>query len=192
MRKKILIVVLMLLALGIITWAVLRNLKIPNEDNQQQDITNTETITISPEKPASFEGVEMVTYKSAYGYHYEITYPKKWTAVLAPKESSNDLENYAIYPKDIPYGPSPIFTVIVLNSSMDGYFRNQTSLEYLAKVSLNGIVGYRHKSALHEATFYIFPINEKTLIRIEYWPSEKYDVTEQEALWVLSTFKIVE
>lgn len=151
---------------GVAIGGVLRYQKTPNENNKKNDITNTEPIIISPEKPAGFEGVEMMTYKSPTGY--EITYPKGWSTVLAPKESSNDLENYALYPKDISYGPSPIFTIIVLESSVGDYFRHRSSsIEDLKKVLLNGSSGYKHLlMSPSGVTIYVFPLKEN-LVRIE-------------------------
>ncbi len=189
--------VLVIFALATVAWSTLRDNK-STQSTTLNEVSQTETEIISMEKPASFDGVEMVTYKSPYGY--EITYPKKWITILAPKETHpNLLEDYALYPKDIQYGPSPIFTIIVLKSSIKEYFKNQASIEKLTRISLNGSHGYRHKSAssglydpLHEVTFYVFPIKEN-LTRIEYWPNrEYYPVTEEEALWILSTFRIVE
>lgn len=198
MKKKVLVIALLVFITGVIGWSVVYEPKTTdNGKNQQKDGMNVETVVISPEKPESFNGVEMVTYKSPY---YGITYPKEWVAILTPEESRSFLlESYAIYPKVIPYGPSPILNISVSKSSAEEYFKNQASIENLTKVSLNDSHGYRHTSAssglydpLREVIFYVFPIKEN-LIRVEYWPNkEYYDVSEEEALWVLSTFKIAE
>lgn len=198
MKNKFLISAFFVLVLGAVAWGVLRGQKInkevppvtTEEKKPQNNPINFETITLSSEKPVSFEGVEMTTYKSSSGY--EITYPKGWISVLAPKGTNPYLENYAIYPKDIPYGPAPIIDISINKKTLNQIFSDlgieQTTLQ---KVLVNNITGYKYQAKNHPSVSYFFEINDYTY-RIVYWYSPEYGVSEKEALFVLSTFKITE
>ena len=168
-------------------WNFLRNNKPLQPVLNKTSQTETEIISIN--KPTIFEGIKMVIYKSPYGY--EITYPSEWIARVAPKsKDSPNLEEYYIMPEDIPYGPSPLFQITVQNISLDEYFKTQASLDNLSKILLNNINGYRHQLFSLENNFsYVFSVNNR-LFHIIYRLSPEHTITSQEALWVLSTFKI--
>lgn len=144
------------------------------------------------EIPDNFANVEMTTYRSVEN-KYEITYPKEWRGILAPKGVGlqSNLEDYAIYPKDIPYGPSPIFDIGIYNETFEEFIKDMVDIEDLTKISLNGLSGYKFSIDKKEGSFYyIFTLDENTIISVVYWPNEAYQVSEEEAMWVLSTLKV--
>ncbi len=154
---------------------------------------SSESQDLARVKPASFENVEMTTYRSAFGYNYEITYPKAWTAILAPRESMHKprLESYEIYPINIAYGPSPILDIDISNGVLEDYFNEKLEIGKVTSVVLNDLKGYRSKAATDGSVHYAFTLDDKTIISVLYWPNEEYDVSEEEALWVLSTLRVV-
>lgn len=144
------------------------------------------------EIPDGFINVEMTTYRSVEN-NYEITYPKEWVGILAPKGVVNkpQLESYEIYPIDIPYGPSPIFDIDIYNETFEEFIKDMIDIEDLTKISLNDLSGYRFSIDKKEGNFYyIFNLDKDTIISIVYWPDEEYHVSEEEAMWVLSTLKV--
>ncbi len=174
----------------------------PSEEKNVSNPPDKETTIVPVEsesqdlarvKPASFENVEMTTYRSAFGYNYEITYPKAWTAIMAPIESMRKprLESYEIYPINIPYGPSPILDIDTSNGTLEDYFNEKLEIGKVTRVTLNNLKGYRSKAAADGSVHYAFTLDDKTIISVLYWPNEEYDVTEEEALWALSTLRVV-
>lgn len=192
MKNKILITILIAIVAGVAILFLLqgKNGKITGIKDSNTQKHNNEATAISTKKPASLDSVEMSTYRSLMGY--EITYPKAWISVLAPKGTSPNLEAYAIYPKEIYYGPSPIINILVSKKSLhDLLLEMNTSTENLEKISINGFDGYRGLKTGHPSTDYFFEANGFTY-RATYWYSPEYDISQEEALWVLSTFKITE
>jgi hypothetical protein len=81
--KKIGILVTLLLVVGIafFTWHKAQAPALSVSNTSEQTVSTNSVATsvpeiISADKPTSFEGVEMTTYKNPDGY--EITYPKNW------------------------------------------------------------------------------------------------------------------
>jgi len=199
-KTKSIIAIVLGVILGVVVWNFLREdkstqLPIPNE------ISRTETGIISIEKPASFEGVEMVTYESPYGY--EITYPNTWnlkdkTNVFYKKVlSAVDIEPMEVAPyRDIDY--------LMLISVEEGFLddleeqinsgeqavRNIRNMSELEPVILNGSMGLR-KILRSPSAYYFFEKNGR-LYGINFFYDPSLKISEQEALWVLSTFKITE
>lgn len=143
--------------------------------------------------PDGFINVEMTTYRSVEN-NYEITYPKRWMGILAPKGVVNKprLESYEIYPVDIPYGPSPIFDIDIYNETFEEFTKYESEAMEYKKILLNSLEGYSLKSHLgnYDVTHYILELNNGKLIYILYSPNEEYHVSEEEAMWVLSTLKV--
>lgn len=200
-NKKYLVIAIATVILLIIGFMFLNNknedkiiFDLPNEETTIIDTDDIPTELLNPDKPASFANVEMTTYRSAEN-NYEITYPKSWTAILAPKGTGteSDLEDYAIYPKDIPYGPSPILDIGIYNETFEEFTKDMEDVEDFKKISLGGLDGFGSTSRLgnYDVTHYIFELDNGKLMYISYWPNEEYEVTEEEAMWALSTLRVV-
>ncbi len=151
-------------------------------------VAEEEVINLVAEKPASFDGVEMVTYKSEYGF--EITYPKEWAGRLIPSGTSPAVTEYYIYPEEIPYGPSPLFQISLYEQSLEEFMLEQYD-KNLEKISINDLVGYKQDLNFDSSYSYFFSKNG-ILYRLILSYADEYNVTEVEALWILSTFKITE
>lgn len=178
------------------------NKPVPSDDIIIDGMPNEEVMIIDEEDipkeliheiPDNFANVEMTTYRSAEN-NYEITYPKEWRGILAPKGVANKsrLESYEIYPIDIPYGPSPIFDIDIYNQTFEEFTKDESKAMEYKKILLNSLEGYSLKSHLgnYDVTHYIFELNNGKLIYILYSPNEAYQVSEEEAMWVLSTLKV--
>ncbi len=202
MNMKQIIILISLVVLVILVFLYL-NKPVPSDDIILDGIPNEEVMIIDEddipkelirEIPDNFADVEMTTYRSVEN-NYEITYPKEWVGILSPERVGPEfiLEDYAIYPKDIPYGPSPIFNIRVSSENIDDFFNQKLDIGKPVKITLkNGLVGYKAitKLAQDDVVFYAFSLNEKEIISILYWPNEAYQVSEEEAMWVLSTLKV--
>ncbi len=166
------------------------------------------------EMPASFKDVEMTTHKSEYGF--EVTYPKGWIFKDATESFYRKVSSH-IFIRTFESSPYDniweVISVTVEDSGKDsleqglqeyinkGYDPSSLkSLSELEEVNLNGNTGFKKvrrqiKESLIEdfegnAPYYFFLKNGKLYtIRYTYQPEQK--ITEEEALWVLSTFKIV-
>lgn len=186
--------------LGVVVWSFFRGDE-PTQSPVPDGVNQTETEVISVDKPASFEGVEMVTYKSPYGY--EITYPSAWilkdvTDVFYKKVLNGiDIEPIEVVPySDIDY----LILISVENGSLselkeqinsgDQLVRNIKNMSELEQVSLNGLLGLR-KLLRDPSAYYFFEKNGK-LYTINFFYDVSLKISKQEALWVLSTFKITE
>jgi hypothetical protein len=189
MNKKIaLIVFLFVIAISLVGLVFLRGSK-----TEQSAITSKQSQvgenSIFMKGSKSFIDIKTTTYKSSYGY--EITYPEKWGTVLAPKETHSYLEDYAIYPVEISYGPSPIINIVVSEKSLSSVFRElNINLADAEKILVNGISGYVYKSPNHPSVNYFFE-NAGRVYKVVYWYSSEYGIPEKEALDVLGTFKIL-
>lgn len=185
-KKKNLIIILIIIVIGVITGIFLYNKNLNKSKSGK-----TEVITAT--RPDELKNIEMTTYKSPY--RYEITYPNNWISIKSPKESiPNLLENYAIYPKEIPYGPAPLFQIEIFKKTFEEYLEEfKISINDLTEIKLKETIGYKHyfKTIDSSSAAYIFPKKEN-IIRIIYNFNDNYEISEQTAVWVLSTFKITE
>ncbi len=199
--------VLVIFALATVAWSMSHYNNKPIQSPTLNEVSQTETEIISMEKPASFDGVEMVTYKSPYGY--EITYPKAWVGVETKGERKIPIDDTLItflsgYSIDPPLSQEQMKSLgprmtsmleIVVSSGEDLESVNKKivagkyGLKQTTDVILNGVHGIRAEEQ-YRANIYL----EKggMLYKITYFDSESLGVTKQEALWILSTFKIVE
>ncbi len=200
MKNKISIFILLTLVLGATAWGVLRNQKatkeiIPTpieEKKPQNNTTNTETITLPSEKPASFTGVEMTTYRNEL---FELTFPKKWKKNETTLQKKEDNSFYysitpdIIYPRGIPKGIlNPLFSIDVEDT-------DKKSLQPDASIGEKSITINKRTAVYFSgdgADAYYFLHNKKLYSIHMITGYETYDTFKEEALWVLSTFRIVE
>lgn len=147
-------------------------------------------IEITAEKPASFDGVEMVTYQNPHGF--EITYPKEWVGRLAPENTSPAVLEYYIYPEEIPYGPSNLLQIEMYNKSLEVFMERQGNKD-LQPIIIGGQRGYLQPigSVGTKDYRYIF-LTENGFYGIIMRDSKSFNASDAEALWILSTFKITE
>ncbi len=214
--KKIIISMLIISIITIITvffWLRPQNnttvqLVIPDATSTSittEAVSEEEVIDLIVEKPASFNGVEMVTYQSEYGF--EITYPKEWqkNEFSRVPESPNEREDFS-------YSFTPDFYVPESERHLYGDFdTEQKRLNPAFWISV-GDYYYKDTFSLHPEegeewylinghksiyfTFggvhsYSFFENEKYYqIRINSRAISLSRSTDEEALWILSTFKI--
>ncbi|MEK7094022.1 MAG: hypothetical protein AAB903_01630 [Patescibacteria group bacterium] len=167
-------------------------------DRYFKDQTFSGVIQIS-EIPQSLKGVEMTTYKSSYGY--EITYPKRWVI----KDITNvfykrTLSTYMVMPEKIndPIVQDQVLTISVESKTLKS-FRDEVSegkdiriksLNDLIPVAINGFNGFQ-KPFENQESFYYLESNKK-LYSLHFHFDPSLRISKEEALWVLSTFKIVD
>jgi hypothetical protein len=155
-------------------------------------IEPVEPLVITAEMPESFKGVEMTTYRSEKA-GYEITYPKSWKVIPTPEEALDEgrIENYAIYPEIIPYGPDPIINIYADQETLEQVLsRRGEDTSDLIKIVLNGIIGY--KEPLDTRGMLYFFEKAGILYYLVFINYPDYNVSDAEAQWVLSTFKILQ
>lgn len=205
MRNKIQILLLILAAAGFTIWLILKNGDPQTTDqsipqNQPWDATDIETVVISAKKPSSFDGVEMVTYKSPAGY--EIQHPAQWVSGDITKfyYNQNALNAYEIKPVEIDdrYMDDQMVVITVENKTLNDLVEEIKSgknifvekTTELLPVSINGASGLYIPLRNPSARYY-FEKNKK-LYSIVFLYDPMMNISKQEALWVLSTFKITE
>jgi len=205
MNKKhiILIIILIIFTFTIIMWIVLKNQKTAinnvqiniTDTNKKKDlfgsVANIGTIFISPEKPLSFEGVEMETFQNEF---FEITFPKKWRSNEIIRYITEDASfHYSITP-DIIYTPgilegsiNPLFYIDVENTDQKFFSPDEMIGEKWFMIrDQKGLFSPGSSGANTYRLLYnnrIYSVHMVTILRY-------YDISEQEALWVISTFKI--
>lgn len=188
MKKVVLIVAVIIVVGGAVVWFSTKN-RSPNDENANTQQNNAQITIISSEKPVSLVNVEMTTYKSPNGY--EITYPKQWHSILAPQGTNPYVEDYSIYPKEIEYGPAPLIKIMVSNKSLQETFVElNLTPESLQKISINGKEGYKNPETTNKPNIDYFFESDGRVYRMTYWYAPEYGVSQEEALWVLSTFKV--
>lgn len=183
------------MAIGFTIWLNTKNnepetTNLPPTQDQPGDTTNVETLVISAEKPASFEGVEMLTYKSPAGY--EITYPVNWVGkeVPAPAQSDDTFIRYTISPAEPSVDFSSMIVIRVRKTDKDIFQPDPTVGEKW--VTINGRKGIFSPGPSGTETYYFVRNNMYYSILINEALIFKTGLNKQEALWVLSTFKVVE
>jgi len=203
-KRTVSILVIALVAiLGIAVWGFLRDNE-PIQPHVPDEVNRIEEEIISVPKPASFDGVEMVTYKSPYGY--EITYPSAWTLKdVTDVFYKKVLNAITIEPIEVvPFPYSDIDHLMLISTeegslselkeqinSGDQLVRDIKNISELEQVNLNGLSGLRKLLRDPSAAYYFFEKNGK-LYTIDFFYDASLKISEQEALWVLSTFKITE
>lgn len=194
MNKKIISigVILFAIILSAIAWNFLRS-----DESLQTSTTNeinqTEVEVISVEKPASFDGVEMVTYKSPF---FELTFPKKWKKNEGFRSTEDESFYYSVTPDilpslRIPGGLiNPLLSIDVKNAKWDSFHPDPVLREKW--IVINNKKGI-YSPGLEGTKAYYFLENGKTYsIQVIDVLSHYNNISEQEAFWVLSTFKITE
>lgn len=144
-------------------------------------------------KPESFKSVEMTTYRSEFGY--EIAFPKMWkqkdytSAYYQPA-----FEVVSIIPKDIddPYFHDALVTIIVQARTLEDFQITKDVVvgdwSQFEPTVLNGIPAFK-KKLREPGAYYIFEHNGM-LFGVDFQYDPLMDISEEEALWVLSTFRI--
>jgi len=187
-----------------------KDVSLPATDTIEETSPETEPeeiFELKVEKPASFAGVEMVTYQSEYGF--KITYPKEWQS--GPSElreidrHENSLGRFTIVPEEI-RGPVGITEILITvensnSHSVEEELQKQIINNFQYTRNLVDLVGFRiininHNKGIFKkitdvSAYYFFLKNSKFYI-IDFYYNSEQQVTEDEALWVLSTFKITD
>lgn len=193
MDKKIISIIVILLAiiLGSTAWNFLRGNK-SVQSSATNTINQTETKIISVNKPASFAGVEMMTYKNEV---FEFTFPKKWKKneeFQSNKETNSfhySITPDVLYPSGVPEGSmNPLFYIDIENTRMNSFQPDPVLGEkWIVINNKNGI----YSPGMSGADAYYFLENGKLYTVHIVTVFRQYNISEQEALWVLSTFKII-
>lgn len=208
MKNKIAIIILLVAGVaGAIFWKISQDGKSDKPNTaitQQQDVESPKTEVVSSQKPLSFEGVEMKKYRNPFGY--EIEYPARWVAKDVTKVYGDKvLDAYEIKPREISKqeigDPSIISQIAVITveektlksfteeiKSGKNIFIENTSK--LLPVNMNGMAGLYVPLKYPSARYY-FEKNGK-LYSIVFLYDSMMGISKEEALWVLSTFKIPE
>lgn len=187
--------------------------KHPNPEQEEQlNLEQEEPIyELKVEKPASFAGVEMVTHKSEYGF--EITYPKEWQKNESSGTRQIDGEKQFYYYSFTPsfseeskrrYGVNieemynPAFSITVRENHDDTpdlyldpeyveewwLINGRKSVYY----SFGGVDSYRFFENGKDYSVEII----RRAIRLSRATDEEASWAGEEALWILSTFKITD
>ncbi len=199
MDKKILITVILLVMVSVVIFNFPHENKSPQQVPHNQN-NQIDTKVISIVKPDSFDGIEIVTYKSPYGY--EISYPENWAVsdVTDVYYKKDILNAYMFKSQEIadPYVQDQILTIVVEKNTLEG-FKKDVDLKKdirikdssdLLPVTINNSNGL-YRPFENQESFYYFERNGK-LYSLHFHYDPVLNITEQEALWVLSTFKILE
>lgn len=196
MKKSLLI--LTLIALTGLS-AYLYATKTPTADtlaNKQPSESQVEVI--SSDKPESFENVEMVTYRSEYGF--EIAYPENWTVreqqILVhggyQGGELEEVEYLIVAPEDNGVvGSSRTDSVFIrIGAQAESEELPEPDLALREKlISINDHVGIFSPAIEAPIDMYYF-WSAGMLYTIELYHASN-NTNEEEALWILSTFKIV-
>jgi len=155
-----------------------------------------EIFELKVEKPASFAGVEMVTYQSEYGF--EITYPKEWQKNyfnLSADNNNSKFNTYVLKTNTDNVNQKKAYMTIdtdYYEKEIIDSMNVSISDKMAEKILVNKINGFYIYEINNIEAYIFYNVNKIYTIKLINYTYSLSDSEKEELLWVLSTFKITD